>query len=80
MILARPGRSGKHQGTKFTKPGDRLLAEPCTCKMLPVPCLNMKFGGAERAVGLLGHGDVIGAVGESLCLLGLGRRHFTTRE
>ena len=50
-------------------------------EMLLAPCLNMKLGGAERAVGLLGHGDVIGAVGESLCLLGLGRRrHFTTRE
>ena len=50
-------------------------------EMLLVPCLNMKLGVAERAVGLFGHGDVIGAVGESLGLLGLGRRrHFTTRE
>ena len=50
-------------------------------KMLLVACLNMKLGGAERAVGLFGHGDVIGAVGESFGLLGFGRRrHFTTRE
>ena len=40
----------------------------------------MKFGGAERAVGLFGDGDVIGAVRESLGLLGFGRgRHVKAK-
>ena len=42
--------------------------------LLFAPNLNMKLGGPECAVGLFHHNDIIGAVGESLGLLGFGRR------
>ena len=41
MLQAKPGRSGKQeQEQKFTKPGDRLLAEPC---IYPSLSLDMAF-------------------------------------
>ena len=54
MLQVRPGRSGKQQqeqtaGTKFTDPGARLLAEPCTSRYL-IPAQEMLVNMVRRFI------------------------------